>query len=350
MDKIKRLFEGLAKAALERVEATGDGLTKYRAGTANYDIERDGLFTSLSEYSDAVSEIRELSVFQERFGGANAGRITLQFIYELLGRLTETVLRPSQFEDCWSSFVGEIDKEDWSYVGVANLQNFHSDLDAIDLGDGISIRGRSFEALRNLLGWTDYELDAMTRDWMDGGGASSFILLVEHQVPKTPTNIMLANVRDTYEKAQRALLVMRLYKPGDIRIGRFWEIRPAAFQLLGGLSSLSGGVSGFNFGSNYQLEKTDTEPLRELYLLLKRFQTSHEASLQNVATAVRAFTSIYDRSMFHRPDRVIDGITALEALLPTNAELSFKLAVRGSGLLARDDSERERLFQAMNGY
>ena len=56
--------------------------------------------------------------------------------------------------------------------------------------DGISVRERSFEELSALLNWGPPELDYLTKDWMEGG-MSSFILLVQNEVPKTPDNFLL---------------------------------------------------------------------------------------------------------------------------------------------------------------
>ena len=89
--KLKPSFEALAKAALERTGTTGDRLANFVRGTAFYDTERDNLFTSLSEFTEAELAIREQPSFQERFGIANSRRVTLQFIYDLLGRLSEPV-------------------------------------------------------------------------------------------------------------------------------------------------------------------------------------------------------------------------------------------------------------------
>ena len=47
---------------------------------------------------------------------------------------------------------------------------------------------------------------------------------------------------------------------------------------------------------------------------------------------------------------MIDGVTALEALLPTKAELAFKLAYRVAGLLAADDDTRVTYFNSMKAY
>ena len=129
-----------------------------------------------------------------------------------------------------------------------------------------------------------------------------------------------------------------------------WHARPSIFTQPGVLSSRIGPPSGGNQGATYLLETSDIQPIQDLYRLIERFQSSHEARLPNIGLALRAFSSIYGRSWSQGADRVVDGVTALEALLPTNAELTFMLAFRVSGLLANDDNERVRYFNNMKAY
>ena len=84
--------------------------------------------------------------------------MTIQFVYELLRRSDRSDFENGTFEEYWSPFWGEIENPEWTYYSVANLQNFDGDFSVADMGDGISIRGRDFDELRELLGWSDYEL------------------------------------------------------------------------------------------------------------------------------------------------------------------------------------------------
>ena len=348
--ELKQSFENLAKAALHRIKEDGDGIGNFLRGTALFDTERDEIFTLLGEFSVAESAIQDTETFDERFGIANSKRVTLQFIYDFVGRFEVPEFEASKFADHWLSFSNEIDDENWDYVGIANLQNFESDLSRIDLCDGISIRGRSYEELRDSFGWNESRWSAMTRDWQDAGGQSSFILVIEDKIPKSPENIMLSGTAENYTKAQRILLAMRLHKAGEIRIGNFWDSRNTPLRLFGGIGAVLGGGSNQIPGRQYNFDSVDVDAVRNLYHMIVRFQREHEDRLQNFSTAIRAFTSIYGRLMQQRLDRVIDGITAMEALLPTNAELSFKLAFRVAGLLGHDDASRVKYLRDMKSY
>ena len=347
----KARFRALGQAAIGRISDTSEDVAIYhrRRRIAFYDTEVDGRITSLPEFTQAELSLSGEQIFCDHFGESESRRVTLQFVYELLNRIDQPVFEESSFEDYCSSFWAEVENPDWTYFAVANLQNFDADFSSADLGDGISIRGRKFEELRTLLGWDEFELEAMQRDWMESGGASSYIMLVEERIPKTPETVLLANAPKLLTKAHRILLAMQLLKPGDIRIGRMWDARPAAFNVSGGLSS-SLGAHGWNPGKQYLLKESEIDSIRELYLLLERLRTRLEDRLPGIALALRTFSSVYDRSFRQGTDRVIDEITALEALLPTNAELAFKLAYRVAGLLATDDAMRVSYFNKMKAY
>ena len=49
-------------------------------------------------------------------------------------------------------------------------------------------------------------------------------------------------------------------------------------------------------------------------------------------------------------DRILDAITALEALVGERTEIAFKLSFRTAGILATDDNERVALFERIKIY
>ncbi|MCH8144066.1 MAG: hypothetical protein IIA55_05020 [Gemmatimonadetes bacterium] len=348
---IKAIFVTLAQASIARIaDNGGDDFVNYRGRTrtALHDSQFDQRFTSLPEFLQADLALRELDMFRSRFGESASSRVALQFICELLERGEGSVFDIGAFDTYWVNFWAELENPEWTYNSVANLQNIEANFAALDLGDGIGVRGRNFDELKGSFGWGDFELEAMFQDWMQSSGASSYILLTEHKLPKAPNNLTLVNAQEPSTKASRALFAMRLFKPGDIRVGRTWYTRRAAFNLIDAMSS--SGQSQWNPGNPYRLETSDVDSIRDRYLLLGRFQAKFEDKLSNIALALRSFTSVYERALYQGADRVVDSVTALEARLPTNAELTFKLAYRVAGLLATDDDERVTYFNRMKTY
>ena len=342
----KEAFEVLARDALKRIQEAGEALEGYRGGIAFYDRRRDEQFTNLDSFVDAVSALNALPFVRSQYGDESGRRLALQFVYGFSGDLAEPIFDASAFGDAWSSFWQELVANEWTYIQVANIQNFRSVSSHLDLGDGVSIRGRSFEELRRITGWGDFELGELSEDWRQGV-KSSHVLIVESKVPKSPDNLVQANDPAVLMKAQRALMAMRLLKEGDIRVGRAFDSRPAAFNLgLGGLSS--SGFSVWHPGPQYQLEESEAGPVRALFETVTRFEDLHSDKFRNIALALRRFSSIYDRHP--ADDRVVDAIIAIEALLKIDSELSFRLAFRTAGILAAHDNERIAIFREMRDY
>src|SRR5262249_38094704 len=70
----------------------------------------------------------------------------------------------------------------------------------------------------------------------------------------------------------------------------------------------------------------------------------------NLEVALRSFAATFDRYPSFQDPQLLDAITALEALLGTGTELSFRLAFRVAGLLGTNDKERAKLLTVMREF
>ncbi|HSL02716.1 MAG TPA: hypothetical protein VK901_04160, partial [Nitrospiraceae bacterium] len=232
--------------------------------------------------------------------------------------------------------------------GIANIQNFSSSSNFLDLGDGITIRGRSFEDLRILLKWGDDKLKLLEDDWSQGA-FGQHVLMVEQKFPKSPDNFISMSTGLEWAKAQNALMGLRLLKPGEVRIGRMFHSRPASFNVgIGGVSST--GFTVWHPGNAYHLEPAETDDFRRVYGLIQNFHKTFSGNWTNVEVALRSFSSIYDRYLHQAEDCILDAITALEALFGISNELSFRLAFLTATILSRNDDERVNGFQEIKKY
>lgn len=136
----KGKLRALAKAATSEVSATARGLESLR-GIALYDTRKDDVFTSLPTFTAAESALASLPLLHDRYGVSEARRITLQFVYEWLDRLTEPRFDEAVFEALWEDFAGELDEPDWVYRGLTNIRWFDAEGDRFDFDEGVSIRG-----------------------------------------------------------------------------------------------------------------------------------------------------------------------------------------------------------------
>lgn len=333
--------------ALATARASGEPLAQF-CGVAFGAPERDARLTRLASFGPATAAVGALPLVAGRYGTGASDRLTLQFVYTHLAALTQPDFDPIAFENTWAAFWQELLTETWTHIGVANLKNFNADFNRVELGDGVTVRLRSFHELRHGLSWGDWEQDQLAEDWRHGD-ASSYVLYVEHQEPKSAANLITTNAFETSVKADRALLTLRLLKEGDVRMGRLFFARRATFNVgLGGLLSSVPVAPDFG-GLRYCLDADETPQARELYALLSRFEITRAPLWPNVGVALRAFTSSYQRRW--NEDVVVNAITAAEALVGDGGgELTFKLAFRTAALLARGDEERQALFQDMKTY
>jgi len=203
-------------------------------GTAFNVMRKDEGIERLTSFARAASEIVHLPRFVESFGADAATRIALQFVYQYFNRGHVMSYSDEVFESTYDDLIKELECPVWIFRGVANVRYFMSDIHRIDLDDGVTIRGRSQAELASL-GFATAIWDRIAEDW-SGFGASSFVLIAEHSMPKKPDNLTLGNNYQVSVKALRAILALRLCGEGSVGIGPMWVIRSARFNVgVGGI-------------------------------------------------------------------------------------------------------------------
>jgi hypothetical protein len=303
---------------------------------------------SLPNFESASNAVARLPHFNERFGMESNDRVTLQVVYEYFDRASSVGLDDDAFNEAFQAFTSELAKPTWRLVMVSNLRHFESPDALIDFGDGMTIRHRSFEELRARLGWRDATLNTLTRDWMEGWGAGKHILWIEEEIEKTPETLVLGNTPTGYTILSRLLLALWLYREGDLSLGTVFNAESASFSLRGGPAQ-SGRPASNPFGKPYNLRASDASEVRMLYDDVARFDADPTVP-NNVRLAFRSFASIYARDSRQREDRILDSITALEALLGAKEELAFKLSFRVASILAASDHDRAILLAEMKRF
>lgn len=195
----RRALRALTEAATTAVDASGGGVERFR-GIAIHDTRKDEIFTSLAPFEEATNAVASLALVQQRYGVDEAPRVTLQFVYEWLGRVDKPRFDESAFDQLWEDFAAELDEPDWVFRAVANVRWLTAEGGRFDFGDGVSIRGRSFEELR-ALGFSEPILAALSEDFGSGLGTSSYVMLVETRAPKSPDNF----ISQAWEQIRRRL-------------------------------------------------------------------------------------------------------------------------------------------------
>jgi hypothetical protein len=248
----------------------------------------------------------------------------------------------------WADFVAELESPVWLTRCVTNLRHFHCNDFHVDLGDGVSIYGRDPEVLTGL-GFHEGIWERLAADW-SSFGASSFVLVVEASVLKRPDNFIMLDTAATWLRCARAIGAMRLVASGDVGISAIFVQRVARFNVgIGGIHSTGSTLN--TIGSPYAWSPERRPRYDETYTALAHLEkTGYGKAPGNLDLAFRAFMSTYDRFPTAMDTKLVDAITALEAVLGSETEIAFKLSFRVASLLADADEQRSTLLKSVKGF
>ena len=346
LDGLKIQLGSLLSAAVEAALSTGKELQQV-CGIALYDSRKDLFITSLEPFATVESGIRELELVNERYGVQQSHRIALQLVYEYFARSKGVLINPASVDALWDDFVAELESPVWVTRSVTNLRHFQCDDLHVELGDGVSIYGRDSSVLARL-GFTDGIWERLVMDW--GIGASSFVIVAESSIPKRPDNFMMADSYGGWLRCARALEAMRLIASGDVGISATFVQRVARFNVgIGGIQTT--GSTVYTNGSSYTWHP-ERHPLygRTYNALAHLEKIGYGKAPGNLDLALRAFMSTFDRFPTAMDTKLVDAITALEAVLGSETEIAFKLSFRVASLLAASDEQRAALLKAVRGF
>ena len=345
---VKSAYRALVEEVLSQANRNAWGVKDLR-GIAFFDPSRDARVQSAHEFDAFVAGISGLPLIDDRFGPEQGRRFALQLVYEYFRLVDTPRLDESAIERVWGNFTSELEDSNWTTRGVANLRNFSSGAYPIDLGDGVSLRGRHFEELESM-GFSGGPLEGIKSDWY-GFGASSFVLVAENIVAKRPDNLLMLNSNSVWVKAQRTLGSLRLLAGGDLGLGPMWVVRSARFNVgLGGTVTVGAAIPGAA-GSEYVWSADIGSAYPSVYAELEKLEhDGYGGSPGNLDLALRSFMATYDRWPPFSDSKLLDSVTALEAILGSGSEIAFKLSFRVASLLASSDAERSALLGELKGF
>ena len=346
-EELKTQVGLLLAAVTAAATSAGRELGQVR-GIALYDGRKDSFVTSLEPFARVEAGIRELQLIHERYGVEQSRRIALQLVYEYFARAKDMALDSALVEALWADFIAELETPVWLARCVTNLRHFQCDDLHVELGDGVAVYGRDPDVLSGL-GFSESIQERLFANW-GGFGASSFVLVAESSMPKRPDNVISLDDGGGWLRCARAIGAMRLTAPGDVGISAVYLQRVARFNVgIGGIHS--SGTTLDTVGRQFAWSPEHRTPYAAAYAALARLEkTGYRKAPGNLDLALRAFMSTFDRFPNAMDTKLVDAITALEAILGDKAEISFKLSFRVASLLAATDAERAALLKAMKGY
>ena len=345
---VKSAYRALVEAVLSQANRNA-WRVKDLCGIAFFDPRRDTRIQSVPEFDTVVARIGGLPLVAARFGTDQASRLALQLVYEYFRHLDALRLDEEAIERIWGAFISELEDSNWTTSGVANLRNFNSDVYPIDLGDGVSLRGRNVEELESM-GFSEGPVEGIAADW-SGFGASSFVLVAEHLTAKQPDNFIMLDSVSVWTKAQRALGSLRLLASGDLGLSPMWIVRSARFNVgMGGTTRIGAAIPGAA-GSQYVWSADIGSAYPSVYSELAKLEhDGYGRSPGNLDLALRSFMATYDSWPPFPDSKLLASITALEAILGSGSELAFRLSFRVAGLLASGDAERSGVLEALRDF
>lgn len=313
-----------------------------------YDSRKDSFVASLEPFAAVETGIRDLPFVVERYGVAQSHGIALQLVYEYFARAHDLVVDSAFVDALWADFVAELEAPAWLTRCVTNLRHFQSDDLHVELGDGVYIHGRD-PALLADLGFGNGILEMLDADW-SGFGASSFVMVAESSMSKRPDNFIMLDDGQGWLRCSRAIGAMRLIAPGDVGISAVFLQRVARFNVgIGGIQSYGRSID--TLGTPYEWRPKYRLAYTETYSALARLEKGgYGKAPGNLDLALRAFMSTFDRFPTAMDTKLVDAITALEAVLGSESEIAFKLSFRVASLLAATDEQRATLLKTVKGF
>jgi Apea-like HEPN len=347
MDDLKKQVHKLLAAAVTGATASGLELRQLQ-GIALYDGIKDSFVVPLEPFASVEAGLRQIALVQERYGVDQSHRITLQLVYEYFARAKAIHIDSATVDSLWNDFVAELESPAWLTRCVTNLRHFHCGTFHIDLGDGVSILGRDPAAL-SALGFSDAIQERLFAGW-GGFGSSSFVLVAESSTPKRPDTFLGPESNDVWLRCNRAVGAMRLVAPGDVGLSPVFVQRIARFNVgIGGIHSFGGSID--TIGSPFTWLPEHRPAYDTTYSSLARLEKSgYGKAPGNLDLALRALMSSYDRYPTSADTKLVDAITALEAVLGNEGEVAFKLSFRVASLLAETDEQRAVLLKAVKDF
>lgn len=350
--ELKTHLRMLTQEAVQRSQTSDSQLQPGHGGMALYNQQRDAQVAELPAFAPAVTALASLAEFTTIAAPSEATRVVLQFVYDYLKRQNRPDFDEGAYERTWASFWEELAKPEWTYLGICYLENLESDADTVELGDGVAVHNRSTYPFREV-GWNDFQIEKLHEDWR---GTSFYVLVAEAKSHKTPDNLILHNGATPVTKAQRMLQALRLAKEGDVHIGgtlmigRILTTRPAGDGFSPSPGAAMHGQTMRWFGAKYLLTASEAPYVLTMYNELQTIEAMGAKAPYNLSLALRSFASSYDRVPAYDDTRLVDLITAAEALVGTSIEISFRLSFRIAGILAESDDERLAIFHDVRDF
>lgn len=258
-----------------------------------------------------------------------------KFLVSFIGQQSDVRFNESAFIQTYNAM------EDFFYGGTVQievsipLENFHSDVDEIDLGNGWKIAKMSRERLEEVLTFRDYpetSLMSLSHALIWTVNAPKVIIEQgeEYDAPQ--------EYQQVHSIVREMLTAIRLFKSGDVG-RRMTQIRRKSWSFGGESRSMGYGKPFWK--RPYRIEPHEVESLREFVSFYRSSSKDRNSSV-----AVRRVNYAVERE--RTEDTLVDYLIAFESLfLDNRRELSYRLSLRVSTNLRHEKKSRTEVFDDM---
>ena len=266
------------------------------------------------------------------------------FLIKQLEQLSEKfAFDPETFDRMYYDFERFIYSDSIELRAFSPLHNFSTDVDEIDLGNGLLIRRITTSELEQLLDEAKWSFQIPYFDIPNLKYAMELKYKTRKMFGELSKNKVPSPDVDVNERFNKLITALRLFKSGLVGFNIIKTIPMLDLPLIiGGTSSLT--YKPYR-GQTYTLTRGEVREFKSFWNMFVKINLERHTPLN---VAIRRFNYAYERNRLE--DKLVDYMVAFEALFFKKGEIGefrHKLAVRVARMLKQDYDDRITIMKQM---
>ena len=259
------------------------------------------------------------------------------FLIEYFSRIGSVKFDEEIFDKIYNEFETFFSLTKIKYLLITPVWNFESEVNEIDLGEGLKIKAITTDEFIMLQRLARSYTNSFSFNPISINDILSIKFVIEEEYEADPS-ILGGN---SNRKTEMLITALRTNKLGalhydmSIQKSKFWKV-------CGGLVILGRSQTKNLFGTPYKLSASEASTFKAFWSSFKKFNLNQHKFLE---VAIKRLNYSYDRSKAE--DKVIDSFVALEAMFLTGSEkseLSYRLSVRIATFLGNSSEDKNHIF------
>jgi len=313
---------------------------------------------SLPEYDDCITAMRTNTTISKHLDclvGTWHSRSHMtewdylsDFLTHQLLQLPERVeFNPETFDHIYFDWEQFFYNDSILVKAFSPLDNFNSDVDEIDLGDGLRIRRIATSELEQLLGESRWSPQIPYFEVAQLKYAMELTYKTMKVVERTLTGVIPSPDVNVNEKFGKLITALRLFKSGIVGFNIIKTLKTLDVPVIN--EGTSGALTYKKFlGQTYTLTRTEVSEFKSFWSKFSKIDLEQPASL---SVAIRRLNYAYERDELE--DKLVDFMVAFEALFfkeGERGEFRHKLSVRVARFLEQEYDQRKQIAKKMSEF